>query len=248
MTLGAIPLVDSFALGGEAMVDFEGIRRRLEIPDPGLDPLDPVQIQSLRSSAGAKSGAEVALIHRAVVAVPMHPLTFAASLIPDRHVIGRPNRAVIGHVEVKDQNFVRVKGVNAAGTPKGPFEYRRRLLGPIHQRFSGWLDRQFGYDSIDEAEILAFVDRRHHVFSRETFVLGAAKKKVEIVPEIQLVGGSSEIGLGFGFGRLPHGCGVTERAGGTYTLKRSDCSLREAYRPIHPYFLHNAYRAEPTRR
>src|SRR5262245_6878122 len=228
------------------MVDFEGIGRRLEVPDPGLDPLDSVQIQSFRGSTSAERSAEIALIHRAIVAIPMHPMTLGTALVPDGHVIGRPNRVVIGHVEVEDQNFVGIKGVNAARTPKRPFEYRRRLLGPFHQCFPGWLDGQFGYDSIDEAKILTFVDSRHHVLGGELFVLSAAKKKVEIVPEIQLVGRGGEIGLRFGVGRLPHGCSVTESAGGTYAIKRSDCPLREAYRPIHPYFLHNAYRAEPT--
>ena len=96
-----------------------GIRWR-QCPDPVANPLDAPVIDRHRRDACSEPGAEVPLVHRIVVAVPVQLQPFARLLIPERRKVRgadqlRRRQAVERPVEL--DGLVGVEGVDASPSP-----------------------------------------------------------------------------------------------------------------------------------
>src|SRR5688572_14594835 len=89
MALEARLCVRGLAACGQRAINRVWIRRRLQRPRPVANPLDAAVIDGDGRDAGAKASAEVALIDRVVVPVPMQLQPFARLLVPQRWQIRR---------------------------------------------------------------------------------------------------------------------------------------------------------------
>src|SRR5215470_3994967 len=81
----AVLRIERRASGRERLIDRVWIGRRLGCEQPVFDSLDVFAVERRRRSAGAESGAAVALPHGVIIAVPMelHLALLALALIPD---------------------------------------------------------------------------------------------------------------------------------------------------------------------
>src|SRR6266508_1800826 len=80
----AVLRIERRASGRERLIDRVWIGRRLGCEQPVFESLDAFAVERRRRSAGAESGAAVALPHAVIIAVPMelHLALFALALIP----------------------------------------------------------------------------------------------------------------------------------------------------------------------
>src|SRR3977135_3912425 len=95
MAIGTVAVIDGGGRSGQSIVDRERIARRRAVENPVLDTLDPRQINRLRRCPGTHSRAQITLVDRIVIAVPMQPDSLAHTLIPDRHEIGGADTAIV---------------------------------------------------------------------------------------------------------------------------------------------------------
>src|SRR5207244_7601531 len=115
----AVLRVEFFALSSELMVNRKGIFRRFLVEQPLLDARHFFQVDRRRKCAGAECSALVALLHHAVISVPVrvNVFLFARALQPNRGQIAETNElARFQFFERKFQERLRwVERVSAAG-------------------------------------------------------------------------------------------------------------------------------------
>ena len=113
-------LIDGGAARGERSVDRVRIRRRRQRPDPVADALDRRVIDRHRRHARAERRAQVALVDRVVVAVPVQVHALARRLIPERRIVRRADqlgRRQLVEVPVELNRLVGIERVDAAAAP-----------------------------------------------------------------------------------------------------------------------------------
>ena len=126
----AVLPIERGAAGGARAVDRVRIRRRRQRPDPVAHALDAGVIDRHRRHTRAERGAQVALVHGIVVAVPMQVHPFARLLIPQRREVGGANQLVVRQpieLPVELNGLVRIEGVDAPAAPaRHPVAENRR--------------------------------------------------------------------------------------------------------------------------
>ena len=125
VTAMAVLPVNRRALSGQRGVDpVLGELRRLRGPEPVGDARQVRRVDGRRRRARAEAGAQVPLVHRAVVAVPVQRHALARALMPHRRKIRDADglmRAGAIHREAK-QRLRRIERVDAAGSPAREIE------------------------------------------------------------------------------------------------------------------------------
>ena len=142
----AVLFVESAPARRERLVDGIRVSGRRERPDPVAHAFQPGMIDGDRCHAGAEGRAEVALVHRVVVAVPVKVHAFARRLVPQRRIVGcadqfRGRQPIEPPVELN--RLVRVERVDSPAPPprNAVLQHRgdavakveRLQLQPIHQ-------------------------------------------------------------------------------------------------------------------
>ena len=218
VTICAVLRVNFFALPAELRIDRERVFGRLLVEQPLLDPRHLFKINRWRKRARAKCSALVALLHHAVIAIPVgvNVFLFAQALQPDRWQIAEPNQ--LSRFQLFQRKFQKcfggIKRVGAAGAcvrfPVGKtemtFQHEQSLA---HER-----DRVIAHEkSIDE--IVSAADRfnlGHHPWSVEALVGCACENETLESLQIDGVRRHASVDDGASLRRFAHGTSVTNRA------------------------------------
>ena len=219
MALETVLLVERRPAGRDGLVDRIGIRRRRQRPDPVADALDRRVIDGDGRDARAKRRAQIAFVHRRVVAVPVQVHALARRLVPQRGVIRRANQLRTRQLverPVELDGLVGVEGVHAAAAPArhvfgeagrhAVAERQRRDLQSIHQP-------EPHQEPFEQRHALPH--RRNppaHVLTRRPVVQRAVEDEADERLEVELVGRHAEHDARLRGGRIANRPGVAQRA------------------------------------
>src|SRR5262249_57886218 len=123
VTALAILTIDGLTLRRELPIDVSGRhRRRFSVgPQPVSDAQEPIAIERRRRCAGTECRAQIALVDRAVVAIPVQVHALTGLLVPYRREVNDPEPLFLRHVlhREAEQRLGRLKRVDASWSPSG---------------------------------------------------------------------------------------------------------------------------------
>ena len=172
-----------------------------------------------RRDAGAERRAEVALVDRIVVAVPVQLQALARRLVPQRRVVGRPDQLRLRQLAqrpVELHRLVGIEGVDAPAAPVGQVVAERRLH-PVAQL------EGLDLEAIDQPYPQQDALEQRHALSRRLEVTAdvlrrdpAVERALEDEPhhrlQVELLRRHAEDDAARRGWRVAHGAGVAERA------------------------------------
>ena len=242
-------LVHDGAARRERFVDRVRILRRRQRPDPIADALQRGMIDGDRGDAGAERGAQVALVDRVVVAVPVQVHPLARLLIPQRGKVGCadqlfPRKILEPPVELN--RFVRIERVDASAAPRreGRVENRRDAVSERERLDLETIDQpEPKQQTLEERGPVALVARASpHALGRRAIVERAVEDELHETLQIELVGGHAEHHARRRRRRIAHRARVTHGAIEPHVIDADPVAACHADRQLLARLVHEAER------